>query len=363
MKTTISLIKADIGSIGGHLKPSQKVIDRVKQHVDRSELLSDYKIYNTGDDVAILMAHQHGENNDKIHKLAWDAFMEGAKVAKEQGLYGAGQDLLSNSFSGNVKGAGPGVAEIEFEERPNEPFIAFMADKTDPGAFNLPLYLAFADPMHNAGLLIAPKMKGFKFTIIDVEHKGKDKVIELETPQDIYDIATLLHDLEKYAIESIHHKVTGEQSVSVSTSRLHNIAGKYVGKDDPVAIVRLQKDFPSTGEVLSPFRLVPYVAGFMRGSHIGPLMPVKLGSTVSFFDGPPIVTGAALCVRNGKFTEEVDVFDHPFWDNVRRKAADKAEDIRDQGFFGAAMLPMTELTYGGITENLEKLEKRFKLRD
>jgi fructose 1,6-bisphosphate aldolase/phosphatase len=27
-------------------------------------------------------------------------------------LYGAGQDLLKDSFSGNVRGMGPGVAEI-----------------------------------------------------------------------------------------------------------------------------------------------------------------------------------------------------------------------------------------------------------
>ena len=29
MKTTLSVIKADIGSIGGHLAPSRRLIDRV----------------------------------------------------------------------------------------------------------------------------------------------------------------------------------------------------------------------------------------------------------------------------------------------------------------------------------------------
>jgi fructose 1,6-bisphosphate aldolase/phosphatase len=43
----------------------------------------------------------------------------GTEVAKEQGLYGAGQDILKDAFSGNVKGMGPAVAEMEFEERPN----------------------------------------------------------------------------------------------------------------------------------------------------------------------------------------------------------------------------------------------------
>jgi fructose 1,6-bisphosphate aldolase/phosphatase len=35
---------------------------------------------------------------------------------------------------------GPAVAELEFEERANEPFLFFAADKTDPGAYNLPLW-------------------------------------------------------------------------------------------------------------------------------------------------------------------------------------------------------------------------------
>jgi fructose 1,6-bisphosphate aldolase/phosphatase len=65
--------------------------------------------------------------SDKIHKLAWDAFLAGTKIAKEQGLYGAGQDLLKDAFLGNVKGMGLAVAEMEFQERPNEPFLLFFA--------------------------------------------------------------------------------------------------------------------------------------------------------------------------------------------------------------------------------------------
>lgn len=68
-----------------------------------------------------------------MHKLAWDAFVAGTEVAKAEGLYGAGQDLLKDAFSGNVRGMGPAVAEMEIEERPNEPFLLFAADKTDSG--------------------------------------------------------------------------------------------------------------------------------------------------------------------------------------------------------------------------------------
>ena len=37
-------------------------------------------------------------------------------------------------------------------------------------------------------------------------------------------------------------------------------------------------------------------------------------------------------------------------------------DMRRQGFFGAAMLPMNELEYTGIMEKLESIEKRFAVR-
>jgi fructose 1,6-bisphosphatase len=83
----------------------------------------------------------------------------------------------------------------------------------------------------------------------------------------------------------------------------------------------------------------------MRGSHIG--LPVKRGSGISYFDGPPIVSCLGFCVHQGKLTEPVDVFDHPFWDEVRGRAAAKAVEIRRQGFRGAAMLPYSELEYGG----------------
>lgn len=365
MKTTLSVIKADIGSIGGHEKPSSKVIETVKNFVlpKVGNLLKDLNVFTCGDDIALLMVHDKGEDNAEIHKLAWDAFMEGTKKAREQGLYGAGQDMLKDTFSGNVKGMGPGSVEMDFEERPNEPFVFFQADKTDPGCFDLPLYLTFTDPMYNPGLFISPILrKGFIFTIMDVSYVEGDKVIVLNTPEDTYSIAALLRDHDKYVVESIKVRETGEICAKVSTSRLHNIAGKYVGKDDPVCLVRVQKTFPDTGEVLSPYGIGHFVAGDNRGSHNAPLMPVKWGTIPSFFDGPAIVSSAGLCVHNGKLTEYVDLFDQPCWDRVRQKIADKWIDMRRQGFFGAAMLGLGELEYTEIMEHLEELDKKFSVR-
>lgn len=366
MKITLSIIKADIGSIGGHLKPSHTVIKRVREYVEKegAGLIRDVFVSHTGDDIAILFSHTNGVGNEKIHKLAWDAFLAGTEVAKREGLYGAGQDLLKDAFSGNVKGMGPAVCEMEFDERPNEPFVFFAADKTDPGAYNLPLYLAFADPMYNSGLILSPNMaKGFKFVILDVNYTEGDRIIELNAPEDLYDIAALLRDNERFVIEAIYSRETGEIAAVVSTTRLRNIAGKYVGKDDPVMLVRVQGPFPATGELLAPFSIGHYVAGFMRGSHTGPLMPVKMNSSVSFFDGPPVVSAIAFSVHEGKLSEPCDAFDHPFWEYVRMRTAEKAEEIRRQGFSGCAMLPYSELEYGGIVEKMKKLEPRFRIRD
>lgn len=365
MPMTLSVIKADIGSIGGHIAPSRKLLDSVRECVAArvGNLLIDCAISHTGDDIAILMTHAHGVGHAEIHRLAWDAFLAGTAVAKQQGLYGAGQDLLKDAFSGNVHGMGPAVAEMAFVERPNEPFLFFAADKTDPGAFNLPLYLAFADPMNTPGLILSPSLaQGFRFVIMDVACTAGDRVIELVAPEELYDIAALLRDTERYVVESVWSRATGEQAAVVSTSRLHNIAGKYTGKDDPVMLVRVQMNFPATGEVLAPFAIGSFVAGGMRGSHQMPLMPVQQNCGTSYFDGPPLVSCAAFAMHRGTLTEGWDCFEHPFWNDVRDKISAKAVDMRRQGFFGAAMLPMSELEYTGIVDKLKALDGKFQLR-
>jgi len=365
MKVTLTGIKADVGSIGGHICPSEELLAAVERTVVEQGrgLIIDHRLNYIGDDVSILMTHDRGIDDESVHRLAWDAFLAGTQVAKDQGLYGAGQDMLKDAFSGNTRGLGPAVAEMEFEERPNEPFLMFTADKTEPGAYNLPLFLAFSDPMYNAGLILSPVGgKGYRFTVMDVDHSGGDRVVELVTPEDIYDLAALLRDNGRFVVESIHSRHDGDIAVSSCTTRLRNIAGKYVGKDDPIMLVRTQRNFPATGEILAPFEICHYVSGFMRGSHVGPMMPVKAKSSVSFFDGPPVVSCLAFSVRDGKMTGPVDAFDHPYWDWVREKAAQKAHGIREQGFSGPAMLGIHDLEYVGISHRLDALDGRFVVR-
>ena len=114
-------------------------------------------------------------------------------------MYGAGQDLLSDAFSGNIKGMGPGIAEMEFEERPSEPVVVFMADKTEPGAWNLPLYKIFADPFNTIGLVIDPKMHmGFCFEVLDLI---ENKKVTFSCPEEIYDLLVFLGASNRYVVK------------------------------------------------------------------------------------------------------------------------------------------------------------------
>jgi len=359
MKITVSVIKADVGGVGGHTKPSDALIQAIRDTVKNSaDLLIDYYIGYCGDDTHIVMSHTHGVDNEKIHKMAWDAFMAGTKVAKEEGLYGAGQDLLKDSFSGNIKGMGPGVAEMEFEERPNEAFTVFAADKTEPGAFNYPIYRMFVDSLSNTGLIVNQNLAGgVIMNIMDVE---EGKVARLELWQDKPTIEAALMYPSRYVVDTVTTK-DGEPILAASTDRLHNIAGTYVGKDDPICLVRTQKMFPATEEVGSVFNNPHYVAGNTRGSHNMPLMPVKLNSAATINFCIPIVEALVFSMHNGKFTGPFDGFSTPDWDYIREIATKKAMAMRSQGFFHPATLVPSELEYAeGYKARMAVLEGKMK---
>jgi fructose 1,6-bisphosphate aldolase/phosphatase len=359
MKITVSVIKADVGGIGGHTKPSDGLIKAIRDTVENSgDLLIDHYIGYCGDDTHIVMTHTHGVDNEKVHKLAWDAFMAGTEIAKKEGLYGAGQDLLKDSFSGNVKGMGPGVAELEFEERPNEAFTVFAADKTEPGAFNYPIYRMFVDTLSNTALIVNKSLaSGVVMNIMDVE---KAQIAELHLWEDKPTIEAALMYPGRYVVDSVYTK-EGEPILDASTDRLHNIAGTYVGKDDPICLVRTQKNFPATEEVGSMFNNPHYVAGNTRGSHNMPLMPVKLNSAASINFCIPIVEALVFSMHNGKLVGPFDGFSTPDWDYIREIATKKAMAIRSQGFIHPATLVPSELEYAeGYRARMDILETKMK---
>jgi fructose 1,6-bisphosphate aldolase/phosphatase len=361
MSITLSVIKADIGGYVGHSESHPDVLAKGRECLAKAKkdgLLVDYHVTKCGDDLQLIMTHQHGEDSEKIHKLAWDTFIEGTKVAKKLKLHGAGQDLLADAFSGNVRGMGPGVAEMEFEERAAETVIIFMADKTSSGAWNMPLYKMFADPFNTIGLVIASNMhSGFAFEVHDIKESKK---ITFNTPEEIYDMLVFIGAPARYMIKAVYHRETGNIAASSSTQRLALIAGRYVGKDDPVCIVRSQGEFPAVGEVLEPFASPILVEGWMRGSHMGPLMPVSIPDSMpTRFDGPPRVVAAGFQLSGGMLVGPRDMFADKSYNLARHQANEMADMMRRHGPFEPHRLPLEEMEYTTMPEVAKKLEGRF----
>lgn len=361
MKLTLSVIKADIGGYVGHSESHPDVLAKAEECMAKAKkagLLIDYRVTRCGDDLELIMTHQQGEGSEKIHKLAWDTFIAGTEVARELRLYGAGQDLLSDTFSGNVKGMGPGVAEMEFEERQSEPVLIFMADKTSSGGWNMPLYRMFADPFNTIGLVIASNMhKGFAFEVHNVKEHKK---ITLDAPEEVYDLLAFIGAPGRYAIKAVYSRESGEIAAVSSTQRLSLIAGRYVGKDDPVLIVRAQAQFPAVGEILEAFAFPHLVEGWMRGSHHGPIMPVSFKDcSPARFDGPPRVIAAGFQLAEGKLIGPRDMFADISFDSTRQKVNEIAEYMRRHGPFEPHRLSLEEMEYTTMPQVMKKLNRRF----
>jgi fructose 1,6-bisphosphate aldolase/phosphatase len=368
-KTTISLIKCDVGSLAGHHIVPSPLLDIAEKNLKKAKeegMINSYYVFNVGDDMQLLMVHEGGESNPNIHKLAWETFREAADIALKLKLYGAGQDLLKTAFSGNIRGMGPGFAEMEIEERGSDPIVVFAADKTSAGAFNFPLFRIFADPMNTAGLVIDPNMAGgFKFEVLDTL---ENKKVVLKCPEEMYDLIALIGTVQRYIISRVWRARDDLICAVGSVTKLSKIAGKYVGKDDPVMIIRAQHGLPALGEILVPFMHSYLVEGWMRGSHWGPIMPVGLkDAKCTVFDGPPRIVALGFQVANGKIAEDnsqkpmvADLFDDVAFSMARNEALKYASMLRHMGEFEPSRLGPEEMEYTTLQQIIEKLKERFK---
>jgi len=360
-KLTLSVIKADVGGYVGHSAMHPDLLQEARERLQvaqRQDLIVDFHVTSCGDDLELVLTHRKGVDNQDIHRLAWNVFEACTEVAKRLKLYGAGQDLLADAFSGNVKGMGPGVAEMEFVERKSEPVLIFMADKTSAGAWNLPLCKMFTDPFNTAGLIIAPELHaGFRFEVHDVK---ESKRIFFDTPEELYDLLVFIGAAGRYMVKAVYTR-DGEIASVSSTQRLALIAGRYVGKDDPVCVVRAQGKFPAVGEVLEPFTLPHIVEGWMRGSHYGPLMPVSIAkATPSRFDGPPRCIAIGFQLAGGRLIGPRDMFDDPGFDEARRLCNTIADHLRRHGPFEPHRLPMDAMEYTTLPQVMNKLVGRWE---
>jgi fructose 1,6-bisphosphate aldolase/phosphatase len=226
MKITLSVIKADIGGYVGHSESHPDVLAHASECMSKAKkdgLLVDFHVTKCGDDAQLIMTHILGIDNKAIHELAWNTFVGCTEVAKKLKLYGAGQDLLADAFSCNVRGMGPGLAEMEITERKSEAVLIFMADKTSSGAWNLPLYKMFADPFNTIGLVIAENMHhGYAFEVHDVM---QGKKITFNSPEEIYDMLVFIGAPSRYVVKAVYHRDSGDiGATSVKTTRYASCA-------------------------------------------------------------------------------------------------------------------------------------------
>jgi len=406
----IKATKADVGGVGGHVVAADEVKSAITQFVLENNSFRGEPIFtslivtHTGDDVAVTGIMAETVDMTVVDELMWDALQLGADKAKELGLYGPGQDLVADAFTGNLRGAGPATVTLPFpvrKDNPSQTVLLSFADKTEPMAFNYYATGAYVLPRFNTGLVIASsRMKrGYILEIVDLDTKAQaieagahprdqkaldgkmeelakglqEKVISLRAPEDLYDIEGLCRSSRFVVARIWSRNETGERDglgYVCSAERLHNIKTKkgftYGGKDDPVLLAFAQGDWPAPGEITSPWAACPMVAGDCRGSHYLHILPMPINSQTSYWSGPIISAITLSCnIHSGRIGAISDQFalGTP-WDHVRAKASELAVQFRAaHGIRQPATLPEDELEYQeGWKERRARLEREFRIQ-
>ena len=406
----IKATKADVGGVGGHVVAADEVKSVIAKFVlennwyGKEPIFTSLIVTHTGDDVAVTGVMTGSVDMSVVDQLMWDALQEGARKAAELGLYGPGQDLVADAFTGNLRGAGPATVALPLpvrKDNASQTVLVSFADKTEPMAFNYYATGAYLLPRFNTGLVIAAsKMKrGYLMEIVDLDTKAQaieagahprdqkaldgkmeelakglqEKVITLRAPEDLYDIEGLCRS-SRYVIARIwsrNEKSERDQLGYVcSAERLHNIKTKkgftYGGKDDPVLLAFAQGDWPAPGEITSPWAAAPMVAGDCRGSHNLHILPMPINSQTSYWSGPIL---SAITLSVNIHTGRIGAISDQFalgtpWDEVRRRASDLAIQFRmAHGIRQPATLHEDELEYQeGWKERRTRLERQFEVR-
>ena len=406
----IKATKADVGGVGGHVVAADEVKSVVAKFVLENNsyrgepIFTSLIVTHTGDDVALTGIMTESVDMSVVDELMWDALQEGASKAAELGLYGPGQDLVADAFTGNLRGAGPATVALPFpvrKDNASQTVVLSFADKTEPMAFNYFATGAYLLPRFNTGLVIAAsKMKrGYIMDIVDLDTKAQaveagahprdpraldgkmeelakglqEKVIRLRAPEDLFDIEGLCRS-SRFVIARIWSRNENGEADQlgyvVSAERLHNIKTKkgftYGGKDDPVLLAFAQGDWPAPGEITSPWAAAPMVAGDCRGSHNLHILPMPINSQTSFWSGPILSCITLSCnIHTGRIGAISDQFalGTP-WDEVRRRASELAIQFRAaHGIKQPATLHEDELEYQeGRKERRARLERQFEVK-
>ena len=344
MRITLTAVTASAGGYVGPGETHPEVLpaarDSLAGAVGDGQLI-DAQAHPLGGALLLLLSHDRSENDAATHQIAWTALEAAASVARKLQLHGAGSGLVADVFPGTLVGAGPGVAELSFEERPSEPLVVFAGAGTATGAFNLPLYKTFADPFNTAGLVLADALhQGCSFEVHDSVEQRK---AVFNTPEEAYDLLTYIGMPGRFVVKRVISRAGGEVVATASTERAAQSTGAGAGHEAPLALVRCEGNLPTVGEATEPFAIPALVEGFSRGTHLGPWMPVRLtDAAAGRFDGPPRAVALGFEVAAGQLIGPRDLFDHPSFDRAREQANLIGDVLRQQGAFEPHRLALDE---------------------
>ena len=78
-KITVSVIKADVGSVVGHSRPHPAMMEAandILKDVQKQGTIEDFYVTRVGDDINLFMTHYKGEDHKDIHGAAWECFQK-----------------------------------------------------------------------------------------------------------------------------------------------------------------------------------------------------------------------------------------------------------------------------------------------
>lgn len=166
MKVTLSAIKADIGSDGGHVLPGAKEVETVGKIVaeEGRGLLNDSRGGFTGDDIAILTSRASGTGSGKVRMLARDAFLGGAETAKAQGPCGIGRFVAGFMRGGHHGSRMPVPKKTGTFFLDGPPVVSRLAFSAKEGRFTGPAVPPGGEPAYG-GIVERLKDRDCRFRI------------------------------------------------------------------------------------------------------------------------------------------------------------------------------------------------------
>lgn len=374
-------IKADCGGKVGHTSPTTlfEFVARASLIEARENgIVRDFQVFGVGDDMHLLLFHNHGVDANDIHLLAFRTFWRTVWITEIIGYkpYGLAQDLkigpatkgkrvddlaepsqrfmdllpeylpvperahlekirqawsawkqgqatveVKKPFAGNVTGQGPGFAELPLRGTWKVGLLA--ADKCGPAAFNIPIYQAAKKALSSEGFR-SRYGQSLAFEIYDVHNHTR---IFLDARAHQTDIETLLGATNLFNVKrlwSLEEVVVRRDEVkdalkdivlAASTEKLSLITGgEYVGKDDPVLLGMEELVDAMFDYMKTGFYLTQ---GDERGSHYMMLLPKPLTESVATVRSRGLQVGLRVTLSGQRIVEVHDVYAEPSFREAR----------------------------------------------